>query len=51
MREEVAALRRAGTHVEVFTPHGSFTDLGAFTEVGRAMDDGGQVARTWLDKP
>jgi predicted acylesterase/phospholipase RssA len=51
MREEVAALRRAGTHVEVFTPHGSFTDLGAFAEVGRAMDDGGQVARTWLDKP
>ncbi|MFE3119702.1 patatin-like phospholipase family protein [Streptomyces niveus] len=51
MREEVAELRATGTHVEVFTPRGDFTDLSAFTEVGRAMDDGGQVARTWLSKP
>lgn len=51
MRKEVAVLRAAGAHVEVFTPQGAFPDLGAFTEVGRAMDDGGQVARRRLDKP
>lgn len=51
VREEVATLRAAGTHVEVFTPLAAFTDLGAFADAGRAMDDGGRVARTWLGKP
>ncbi|MGP3683246.1 patatin-like phospholipase family protein [Streptomyces sp. IBSNAI002] len=51
MRQELAELRATGTHVEAFTPHGDFTDLGAFTEAGRALDDGGEVARTWLNRP
>lgn len=48
MREEVAALRQLGTHVEVFTPAADFSDFSAFRDVARAMDDGRQVAQTWL---
>ncbi|MFE5539399.1 lantibiotic dehydratase [Streptomyces sp. NPDC056519] len=47
----IAALRAAGTHVEPFTPHGAFADFGVFAGVGRAVNNGGHVARARLDGP
>jgi NTE family protein len=51
LRQELAALEALGTRVEVFTPEGDFANLSAFADVGRAMDDGGRVARAWLRRP